>query len=87
MIWVAANVRFTSDNPEQTVDLISNIFHEFDLRGVVVTEASVTGYFPLDESIDRQCQDLESALLKLKQKIRFDYQVDYTETAEEDTHL
>ena len=84
MNWVAAKVNFTSDNPEQTEDLVSNIFYEFGLQGVVVAEASVTGYFPLDERLDNQRHQLESALLKLKQGIRFDYQVDYTETAEED---
>ena len=84
MNWVAAKVHFTSDNPEQTEDLVSNIFYEFDLQGVVVAEASVTGYFPLDERLDNQRHQLESALLKLKQEISFDYQVDYTETAEED---
>ena len=84
MNWVAAKVHFTSDNPEQAEDLVSNIFYEFGLQGVVVAEASVTGYFPLDERIDNQRHQLESALLKLKQEISFDYQVDYTETAEED---
>lgn len=84
MNWVAAEVHFTSDNPEQTEDLVSNIFYEFGLQGVVVTEACVTGYFPLDERIDNQRHKLESALLKLKQEIKFDYQVDYSETAEED---
>ncbi|HIJ56262.1 MAG TPA: 50S ribosomal protein L11 methyltransferase [Deltaproteobacteria bacterium] len=84
MNWVAAEVHFTSDNPEQTEDLVSNIFYEFGLQGVVVTEACVTGYFPLDERIDNQRHKLESALLKLKQEIKFDYQVDYSETTEED---
>ena len=84
MNWIAAKVNYTSDNPEQAEDLVSNIFYEFGLQGVVVAEASVTGYFPLDERIDNQRHNLESALLKLKQEIRFDYQVDYTETAEED---
>ena len=84
MNWIAANVDFISDNPQQTEDLISNIFHEFGLQGVVVNEACVTGYFPLDERIDDHRRNLESSLFLLKQDIGFDYQVDYTETAEED---
>ena len=84
MIYVAAKVHFTSDNPEQVEDLVSNIFYEFGLQGVAVDEGSVTGFFPLDERIGDQRQKLESTLMKLKQEIRFDYQVDYSETAEED---
>ena len=84
MNWIAANVDFISDNPQQTEDLISNIFHEFGLQGVVVNEACVTGYFPLDERIDDHRRNLESSLFLLKQDIGFDYQVDYTEMAEED---
>ena len=84
MNWIAADVHFSSDNPEQIEDLVSNIFYEFGLQGVVVADACVTGYFPLDDRIDHHRRQLESALLKLKQAIRFDYRVDYSETTEED---
>ena len=84
MYWIAAKVHYTSDHPEQSEDLVSNIFYEFGLQGVVVAEACVTGYFPLDKRTDNQCRQLESALLKLKQETNFDYRLDYTKTAEED---
>ena len=84
MNWIAAKVHYTSDNTEQTEDLISNIFYDFGIRGVEIAERSVTGYFPLDERTDHQCRALESALLRLKQEIHIDYRIDYTKTAEED---
>ena len=39
MNWIAAKVHYTSVTPEQTEDLISNIFYEFGLQGVEVAEA------------------------------------------------
>ncbi len=94
MNWIEAKIVFDSSDPLFIMDLISNIFYDFGLQGVVIEapeEAeekpkhyAVIGYIPEDKAIDTRCRILESELSRLKQELGVHYKILYKKTTEKD---
>ena len=103
MKWVEAKIIFNHPDEDLAVDLLSDMFYDFGLQGVVVGDPriepeggwpedvvgrpeqfTITGYFPDDGRLEKQCKVLEEKLVNLKQRLGLICRLSYKEIDEED---